>query len=109
MEVGKGSMEVGGDLHGGRWRPPWRLMEVSMEAHGAPWRSVEAPWRSVEAPWRSGDLNLHGGLETSTSKDVWRPPTSMRVRGTETSTNLHRAPHRGPWMSIKTLTSILCK
>ena len=41
MEVGKGSMEVGGDLHsmslhGGPWRSPWRLMEVSMEAHGAP-------------------------------------------------------------------------
>ena len=54
MEVRGGSMEVGGDLDGGRWRPPWR--------------SVEAPWRSVEAPWRS----------VETSMELHEPPWSAR-------------------------------
>ena len=49
MEVGGGSMEVGGDLH----RGPWRSVETSMEVRGG---SMEVGGGSMEV---RGDL--HGG------------------------------------------------
>ena len=48
IEVGGGSMEVGGDLHGGLqsvevrgWRPPRTFTDL----HGAPYRG---PWMSMK-------------------------------------------------------------
>ena len=54
MEARGGSMEVSMELH----EPPWRSVEVSMEA---PWRSVET---SMEVGGGSMEVggDLHGGL-----------------------------------------------
>ena len=69
-------------------------MEVSMEVHGGPWRSVVVSMRV-----RGGSIDLHGDLHGPPWRSWWRSvEVSMELHG-----GLHGASmelHEPPWTSM---------
>ena len=72
-------VSIHGDLHGGSWRPPWRLMGPPWSLHG------DLHGASMET-----SMEAHGGLHGVLR---WRPPWRLM--------ELHGDLHGGSWSSME--------